>query len=143
MSMSETEELLISPYGGRLVDLLTPVEELEEARARAANLPRIQLSQRSVCDLELLATGAFSPLDRFMSRADYQRVLAEIRLASGHLFSLPITLTFKRDARISLDKQIALADQHNNLLATMWVDEIYEWDEKEEGLLAYGTTDPR
>lgn len=143
MSTSPSEELLISPYGGKLVSLLTPVAEQEELRARAANLPRVQLSLRNVCDLELLATGAFSPLHRFMGRADYERVLAEMCLASGILFPLPITLTIKRDASISLDAEIALADPQNNLLSTMRVEEMYEWDQKSEAQLAYGTTDPR
>src|SRR5205085_5245351 len=67
---------LITPYGGALVNLFASVAE-------AASLPSIQISERSRCDLELLATGGFSPLDRFMSRADYERVLEEMRLANG------------------------------------------------------------
>jgi sulfate adenylyltransferase len=74
---------LIPPYGGRLVDLAAPAEELDELMAHAKQLCSLQLSERSVCDLELLATGAFSPLDRFMSAADYERVLDEMRLISG------------------------------------------------------------
>jgi sulfate adenylyltransferase len=143
MSTSQSEELLISPYGAKLVNLLAPVPEQEEERARAANLPRVQLSLRNVCDLEMLATGAFSPLDRFMGRADYERVLAEMKLAAGILFPLPITLTIKREAGISLDTVIALADPQNNLLGTMRVEEMYEWDQKSEAQLAYGTTDAR
>jgi len=76
---------LISPYGGKLVDLLTPVEELPDLKALASDLPTIRISERSVCDLELLATGAFSPLETFMGEEDYQRVLAEMRLKDGHL----------------------------------------------------------
>src|SRR2546429_2251635 len=52
--------------------------------------PSLQLAPRSVCDLELLATGAFSPLDRFMGRADYARVLDEMRLSCGQVFPIPI-----------------------------------------------------
>src|SRR5918912_2702313 len=83
---------LIAPYGGSLVDLMVPAEARAEVQARASQLPSIQLSERSVCDLELLATGAFSPLERFMGQADYQRVLEEMRLSTGQLFPLPLTL---------------------------------------------------
>src|SRR5689334_8467321 len=96
---------LISPYGGQLIDLRAPAEALDELKDHAARLPAIQLSERSVCDLELLATGAFSPLDRFMGQADYERVLAEIRLASGHLFPIPITLPVEPDAPVALDRE--------------------------------------
>src|ERR1044072_1848331 len=67
MSGEETATL-IPPCGGELVDLTTPAEELESLKAYANSLPSIQLSERAVCDLELLATGGFSPLDRFMGR---------------------------------------------------------------------------
>jgi sulfate adenylyltransferase len=141
--MSESDELLIPPYGGKLVNLHAPDEERAELRARAADMPCIQLTSRNVCDLEMLATGAFSPLDRFMGSADYRRVLEEMRLASGALFPLPVTLAVKRDAELALDVEIALADSHNNLLAIMRVEEIYEWEHEREARLAYGTTDPR
>ena len=66
---------LIAPYGGSLVDLMVPAEARDEVKARTSQLSSLQLSERSVCDLELLATGAFSPLDRFMGHVDQQRVL--------------------------------------------------------------------
>ena len=143
MSTSQSSNLLIQPYGGKLLDLLVPSEEHEELRARAGTLPRVQLSLRNVCDLELLATGAFSPLDRFMGAADYERVLTEMRLDSGVLFPLPVTLTVPRDAGVTLDSEIALADQQNNILAVMRVQEIFEWDQNKEAQFAYGTTDAR
>ena len=66
---------LISPYGGTLVDLLVPTEDVAELKQYATHLPSIQLSSRAMCDLELLAIGAFSPLDGFMGQDDYQRVV--------------------------------------------------------------------
>ena len=80
MDSSPSTQLLIPPYGGRLVDLLVTSEERQNSLRKAVELPSIQLSPRSLCDLELLATGAFSPLDRFMGRADYERVLGEWKL---------------------------------------------------------------
>jgi sulfate adenylyltransferase len=143
MSGKSAGEILIQPYGGRLVDLLAGEGEREELRERAAGLPRLRLSPRNVCDLELLATGAFSPLDRFMGRADYRRVLDEMRLSAGAIFPLPVTLTARRDEAPQLDAEVALADQHNNVLALMRVEEIFAYDREEEARAVYGTTDVR
>ena len=134
---------LIEPYGGRLVHLSLSAEEEQEVKARAGALPSISISERSVCDLELLATGAFSPLDRFMGRESYARVLAELRLADGHVFPIPVTLPVDREAPVHLDSEIALRDQRNEILAVMRVEEIYEWDRNEEARLVFGTNDPR
>jgi sulfate adenylyltransferase len=143
MCFSEQQDILSKPYGGELVNLLVPEEEREDLRVKAASQARVQLSARNVCDLELLATGGFSPLSTFMNRADYDRVLEEMRLTSGVLFPLPVTLTAKKDAGVELDSELALADQHNNVLAMMRVDEIFEWDSAREARLAYGTNDLR
>jgi sulfate adenylyltransferase len=143
MTSDGTQATLIEPYGGRLVNLLVPEAEREECRRAAAGLPRLQLPSRSVCDLELLATGGFSPLVSFMGRADYERVLEEMRLAGGTLFPLPLTLTVSKAAGLRLKGEVALADQHNNLLACLDVAEVFEWDRAREARLAYGTTDLR
>lgn len=137
------EGKLIEPYGGELTDLLVAPEAREELRARAARLPRLQLSARNVCDLELLATGGFSPLTRFMGWADYEHVLGEMRLADGRLFPLPITLPVGAGDGVTLDGEIALVDERNDLLAVMRVEEVYPWDFEQEARLAYGTLDPR
>jgi len=134
---------LIAPYGGRLVDLLVRPERLPELKARAHTLPSIQISERSVCDLELLATGAFSPLDRFMGKADYERVMHDMRLANGRLFSIPITLPVEAKAPVKLDQEIALRNSKNELLAVMTVEEIYPWDRDEAARHVFGSTDLR
>ncbi|MDA8020419.1 MAG: bifunctional sulfate adenylyltransferase/adenylylsulfate kinase [Thermoanaerobaculia bacterium] len=134
---------LISPYGGRLVDLWVPEADRERVRAESARLPSIQISDRAVCDLTLLASGAFSPLDRFLGRDDYESVLGETRLGNGHLFPLPVTLQVPEDSDLRLDEPIALRDAHNDLLARLTVEEIYPWDPDREAAEAIGTTDPR
>jgi sulfate adenylyltransferase len=134
---------LIAPYGGSLVDLVVPAEARDEVRARASQLPSVQLSERSVCDLELLATGAFSPLDRFMGQADHQRVLDEMRLSNGQLFPLPIPLPVDASPALHLDGDIALRDAKNDLLAVMTIEEIYAWDLAEVAQKAFGTLDLR
>ena len=139
---TETQARLIEPYGGRLVDLIVPPDEHEALRAHANTLPSIQLSDRALCDLELLATGAFSPLDRFMGRADYERVVAEMRLADGTLFPIPVTLPVERIDDLHYDREIALRDSKNNLLAVMTVEEIYTWERAAAAQQVFGTQDP-
>jgi sulfate adenylyltransferase len=134
---------LIAPCGGNLVDLIVPAEACDEVKARASQLPSIQVSERSVCDLELLATGAFSPLDRFMGQADYQRVLDEMRLGNGQLFSLPVCLPVDDSPALHLDRDVALRDAKNNLLAVMTLEEIYAWELAEVAQKALNTLDVR
>ena len=134
---------MISPYGDQLIDLLVPVEARPEAIAKAGALASIQISDRSVCDLELLATGAFSPLDRFLGESDYQRVLEEMRLSDGHIFPIPVTLPVNRAPHIHLDQQIALRNAKNELLAIMTIEEIYEWDLPQVAESVFRTQDVR
>ncbi|MBV7339965.1 bifunctional sulfate adenylyltransferase/adenylylsulfate kinase [Chloroflexi bacterium TSY] len=145
MAVLETLEAtkLISPYGGELIDLIVPDEAQEELKNYAGTLPSIQISERAVCDLELLAVGGFSPLDRFMGAEDHQRVLDEMRLANGTLFPMPITLPVDPDSGVNLDTDIAIRDSKNNLLAIMTVEEMYEWDREEVSQKVFGTLSPR
>ncbi|MCC6858466.1 MAG: bifunctional sulfate adenylyltransferase/adenylylsulfate kinase [Bryobacterales bacterium] len=124
---SETEITLIEPYGGRLVDLLAREDAGDLAR-HAAGLPSLQLTPRSLCDLELLATGAFSPLTRFCGREDYFSILETLRLAGGTLFPIPITLSVHDVSGIPLDGEITLRNANNNPMAVMRVEEIFERD---------------
>jgi sulfate adenylyltransferase len=111
--------------------LLVPEEARAELKAYASTLPSLQLSERAMCDLELLATGGFSPLDRFMGQADHQRVLDEMRLASAQIFPVPITLPVEADNSLRLDQDVALRTPKNDLLAILTVEEIYPWDRDE------------
>jgi sulfate adenylyltransferase len=134
---------LIPPYGGRLVDLLVPEDELAEARDYASTLPSLQMSPRVVCDLELLASGGFSPLDRFMGEADFRGVLHEMRLADGTLFPIPVTLPVAADAGLRVGTDIALRDSMNDLLAIMTIEELYPWDPADLAERVLGTQDSR
>ena len=134
---------LVPPYGGELVDLMAPAGEIDDLRAEAGDLPSLQLSERSICDLELLATGGFSPLDRFMGLEDYQTVLEEMRLATGHLFPIPVTLPVEPGPAVRQGHDVALRDSKNELLAVMTVEEAYQWDQDEMARKVFGTTDPR
>src|SRR5436190_8903982 len=104
-------------YNPTLVDLETDPTETAELLSYAGSIPSAQLSQRELCDLEMLATGAFSPLRTFMSAADYKSVLETMRLADGTLYPIPITLSVSDASRIKLDSDIALRGPKNDLLA--------------------------
>src|SRR3990170_1446979 len=140
--LEKKKEQLISPYGGELVNLVKTGAEREALIELANHLPDIRVSQRSLHDLELLAVGAFSPLDRFMGKADYERVMEEMRLASGMLFPIPITLTVKK-AELPKTNQVVLRDVRNNAFAIMDLEEIFPWDPQVEAQKVLGTTDPR
>ncbi|HLE15076.1 MAG TPA: bifunctional sulfate adenylyltransferase/adenylylsulfate kinase [Anaerolineales bacterium] len=134
---------LTAPYGGKLVNLVVEGEEREELLARSNSLPSVKISARALCDLELLATGAFSPLDRFMSRVNYERVLTEMRLSDGTLFPIPVTLPVDESTLPSYGEQITLSDARNNTIAVMQIEEVYHYDPQREVRLVLGTTDPR
>jgi sulfate adenylyltransferase len=120
---------LISPFGGRLVDLV--VRDPEERAAlleRAQNLPVVPLSLRAQYDLEMLAVGAFSPLDRFMGRDEYESVLYEMRLEGGELFPIPLAVPCREEVLRGHAREIALSDEQGVILALLEVDEVYPAD---------------
>jgi sulfate adenylyltransferase len=135
---------LISPYGGnKLVNLVVTGKERDELLGRAPQMPSIKITMRNLCDLELLATGGFSPLDRFMGKADYERVLHEMRLSNGVLFPLPITLTADPKELPTVGEELVLRNSNNDVIAIMTLDEVYHWDAETEAALAYGSTDAK
>ncbi len=143
MTDNASNGILTSPYGGKLVNLTASAEEREALMAEANQYPMFQITDRNLCDLELLATGAFSPLDRFMGQADYQRVLTEMRLAEGTLFPIPITLTINKEDLPTRDEWITLCDARNYIVAIMRLEEVFRWDPTREARLVLGTTDHR
>jgi len=134
---------LIPPYGDHLVNVCVPVEERDAVTAYANQLPSLQLSARAVCDLELLATGALSPLDRFMGHTDHQRVVEEMRLSCGMFFPMPVILPVDAQPAFHLDCDIALRDAENRLLAVMTLEEIAPWDRRAVAQCVFGTLDSR
>jgi sulfate adenylyltransferase len=134
---------LIEPCGGALVHLLVPEQEREETRAYAGSLPSIQVSERSVCDLELLAVGGFSPLDRFMGQKDFVGVVEEMRLSSGQLFPIPVTLPTEMPPKVATGQDIGLRNAKNEVLAILTVEEVYTWEIEPTARAMLGTTDLR
>jgi sulfate adenylyltransferase len=133
-------EGLIAPHGGSLVDRVATGPEARSLADQAKALPQLRLSIRALSDLELIAVGAFSPLRGFMTEADYQSVVDNMRLASGLPWSLPMTLSTSRDQAKALEgKQVALSDESGIPLAVMDVAQAFEYDKREEARLVYRT----
>ncbi len=112
-------------------------------KATAKDFASLTLDERGLCDLELLAVGGFSPLQGFLGKADYDRVVAESRLANGTLWPLPITLPVTPGNGVAEGKPLALRDVYGNLLAFLHVEEIYTYDKQAEAKGAYGSTDAK
>ena len=134
-----------APHGGRLVDRVLVGEAREEARERARGLKRIAFNARMMSDLELLAVGAYSPLEGFMGPADYRAVLGDMRLANGLAWPLPITLAVRRAAADSLrdGEDVALVTPWEEALGILHLQERFPYDGAREARLVYGTDDPR
>lgn len=143
MVNKEKKSKLIEPYGSKLVNLVVDENERAELLERSNQLPSVRISMRALCDLELLAVGAFSPLDRFMSKSDYERVLTEMRLKDGTLFPIPVTLPLDEESLPKYGEAITLSDSRNNTIAVMEIEEVYHYDPMREARLVLGTTDPR
>jgi len=134
---------LITPYGGKLVNLVVTGKERGELIERTSRLPSMKIKPRALNDLELMATGGFSPLDRFMGKTDYERVLHEMRLADGTLFPLPITLTANPNELPAVGSEIVLRNALNDTIAIMKLEEVFSWNPEKEARLSLGTDDPR
>ena len=143
MAEKEPAAKLVTPYGGRLVDLVVPAAGRDILLQKAKCLPSIQISFRSMCDLELLATGAFSPLDRFMGEKDYRSVLKDMRMTDGTLMPVPVTLPVDCPEGLKVGSEIVLRSPTNEMLAIMRLDEIFSWNLDEECTEVLGSTDSR
>ena len=131
MSAVAAAERLIRPHGGTLVD------RLGERPDDLDGLETITLTSREVSDLDLIAVGALSPLEGFMGREDYERVVDEMRLANGLPWSLPVCLAVEAAPQ---GDRVALADESGRLLAVLEVEETYEYDRDREAERCYRTT---
>jgi sulfate adenylyltransferase len=125
-------EHLIEPHGGTLVD------RTGERPEDAETLERMPLTSRELSDLDMLAAGALSPLEGFMGREDYERVLEEMRLRSGLPWALPVCLAV--DAPPQGDR-VALADETGRPVAVLDVEETFEYDKEREAEQCFRTTD--
>ena len=138
-----TKSDIIAPHGGTLVDRTVPAEERQERLREAAELPRVYLGPRTISDLQMISTGAFSPLEGFMNREDYESVVEDMRLTNGLAWSLPVTLATSEDTGRTLSEgsDVALVGGDGELVATMLLRGRYRYDKEREAQIVYRTTD--
>ncbi len=136
---------LVNPHGGGgLKPLLLPDQAREEELKRARTLPAVRLSSREKGDLIMLGIGGFTPLDGFMTRADWEGVCDGYKTASGLFWPIPITLSTDEVTAqgIRAGMEIALVDGDTGaIMATMKVTEKYTIDKAHECMMVYKTTD--
>ena len=139
----KTEYTAIEPHGGELVNRRAPKDEQEERKERAAGLKSVTLGARALSDLEMIATGVFSPLTGFMVREDYESVVENMRLANGLPWSLPITLSVSQEEADSINEgeEVALVDGNGRIVATLAVEDLYSYDMEREAREVFRTTD--
>lgn len=141
--MTVSTSHIIAPHGGELTELMTTPERAAELKAHSREWPSWDLTPRQICDLELLMSGGFSPLQGFMNQGDYDGVCHNMRLSSGVLWPMPITLDVKEEFAKALKpgaSKIALRDAEGVMLAVLHVEEVWQPDRKAEAKSVFGTT---
>jgi len=131
----------IAPHGGTLINRIARGHEREALSNKAAGLTPVPLSSREVSDLEMIATGAMSPLTGFMTESDYTPVVDTMRLASGLPWSLPVTLAVEPALAetLSVGQEVTLIGTDNQPLAVMGIADIFKRDKRKEALEVYRT----
>lgn len=134
--------MTIQPHGRVLVNRILEGEPRAEALIRAAHLPRIVLTDMNLADLEMIASGALSPLTGYMGHADYQSVVNHMRLANGLPWSIPVTLAVSEEQAASLrEGQEVTLVEHDQILAVLELREKYRYDKTAEAEKVYRTTE--
>jgi len=133
---------LINPHGGVLINRQVDVPVRTKLTAAAIRMSHLQVNTRTVSDLEMIANGAYSPLEGFMGEADYSSVVQRMRLANGLPWPIPVTfpVSHEQAGRLELGSDVALCDG-DRLLAVLHLQEKFPYDQKREAALVYSTTD--
>lgn len=136
---------MIEPHGGILIDRVVDEQKREEILYKFKHSTEILINKRNISDIEMIAEGAFSPLKGFMCRKDYEGVLEDMRLSSGIVWSLPITLDVNKEIADNIKEGnfVFLKDENDVLVAALMVEEKFEYDKKKEAILVYGTDDEK
>ncbi|MBF6600857.1 MAG: sulfate adenylyltransferase [Dehalococcoidia bacterium] len=134
---------LIAPHGGTLNARELTGESAAALDERAQSLPTLALNSRELADLELLANGGFSPLDGFMTQAQYTGVVDRMHLPGGLPWTIPVTLSVSRDDANRMKGEVALTDADGTALAVITVAEQFEYDKQHEAERVYRTTEEK
>ncbi|MEB3150745.1 MAG: sulfate adenylyltransferase [Sphaerospermopsis sp.] len=135
----------IAPHGGELINRIASTEQRELFLSKAEFLQRVTLDERAVSDLEMIAIGGFSPLTGFMNEADYNRVVAEMRLANGTVWSIPITLSVTEEvaAPLQVGGLVRLDNPNGEYIGVLELSEKYTYDKKREAVNVYRTDEAK
>ena len=143
--MTAATSHIVPPHGGELVNLIAPSERSNGLKAHSREWPSWDLTERQLCDLELLLSGGFSPLRGFMNKADYESVCHKMHLSNGLIWPMPITLDVKEEFAKTLtpgSSKIALRDPEGVMLAVLHVEDVWQPDRQEEAKSVFGSTSP-
>lgn len=134
---------LIAPHGGHLVNRILTGDARQAAMDKAKDLRKITLNYREVFDLEMIANGAFSPLEGFVNSKDYESILHSMHLTNGLPWTIPITLSISEEGsqKIKVGETLTMVDDNEKSLGILEVEEIYPADKKREALQVYKTDD--
>jgi len=136
---------LVNPHGGKgLNPLLLEGSELEAEKARAADLPQVRMSSREAGDLIMMGIGGFTPLNGFMTKADWQGVCDDMKMADGLFWPIPVTLSTDTATADSIAEgsDVALVnDETGEIMGSMTVTEKYTIDKEHECNAVYKTTE--
>ncbi|MHB8483717.1 MAG: sulfate adenylyltransferase [Nitrospiria bacterium] len=129
------------PHGGKLINRILNEQERKEALAKAMTLKKKHLTTREISDLEMIAIGAFSPLEGFMGKADYEGVIRQMRLSNGLPWTIPVTLSATDDEAASFknEKELALLSENGEVLAILHLKEIFPQEKETEAVKVYRT----
>ena len=143
MNTTQKTSHLVAPHGGELINLILEREAAVATKAESRDFPSWDLTPRQVCDLEMLLNGGFSPLTGFMNKADYESVCSQMKLASGVLWPMPITLdvteAFAKTLKSGSSK-VALRDAEGVMIAILHVGDIWQPDRQAEGKAVFNST---
>jgi sulfate adenylyltransferase len=135
---------MIAPHGGKLVNRTVDSPEAERAlREESKGLRSLTVTGRELNDLALIANGALSPLEGFMSRKDYESVVERMRLANGLAWSIPVVLGVTREEAPSVGSRVALYDGDGTLRGVMDVEEVFDYDKQREARNVYLTEEEK
>lgn len=134
---------IIQPHGGKLVNRSLQGKAREETLKKARSLKSINVSSRIISDIGLIAVGAFSPIEGFMVKEDYDNVIENMRLKGGLPWTIPITLPVSEEEATGLEEgeELSLLDHDGNIIAILILEEKYLYDKEREAKNVYGTGD--
>ena len=133
----------IEPHGGQICDRMVTEERISELKQDFVHLQSWTLSDRQICDLEMIMNGGFSPLIGFLDQKNYDAVCTDMRLQNNDLWPIPITLDVTEDfaEKLTVGNKMVLRDKEGFSLAILTIGDIWKPDRKKEAEQVYGTMD--